>query len=36
MAETYRQRLRVEGITLAAAGFAGSALLLAVKEQARH
>ena len=31
MAETYRQRLRVEGLTLATAGLAGSALLLAVK-----
>ena len=36
MAETYRHRLRVEGITLAAAGFAGSALLLAVKQQSRR
>lgn len=36
MAETYRHRLRVEGLTLAAAGLAGSALLLAVKEQSRR
>ncbi len=36
MAETYRHRLRVEGITLAAAGLAGSALLLAVKDQTRR
>ena len=36
MAETYRRRLRIEGLTLAAAGLAGSALLLATKEQARR
>ena len=36
MAETYRRRLRVEGLTLAAAGLAGSALLLAVKPQSRR
>jgi len=36
MAETYRRRLRVEGLTLAAAGFAGSALLLATQAQARR
>ena len=36
MAETYRHRLRIEGLTLAAAGLAGSALLLATKEQARR
>ena len=36
MADTYRQRLRVEGLTLAAAGLAGSALLLATQEQARR
>jgi len=36
MAETYRHRLRVEGLTLAAAGLAGSALLLAVKPQSRR
>lgn len=36
MAETYRHRLRVEGLTLAATGLAGSALLLAVNEQSRR
>ena len=36
MADTYRHRLRVEGLTLAAAGLAGSALLLATQEQARR
>jgi len=36
MAETYRHRLRVDGLTLAAAGLAGSALLLAAKPQARR
>jgi hypothetical protein len=36
MAETYRHRLRVEGLTLAAAGLAGSAVLLATKSQARR
>ena len=36
MAETYRHRLRVEGLTLATAGLAGSALLLAVKQQSRR
>ena len=36
MAESYRRRLRIEGLTLAAAGLAGSALLLATKEQARR
>jgi hypothetical protein len=36
MPETYRHRLRVEGLTLAATGLAGSALLLATEEQARR
>ena len=36
MADTYRRRLRVEGLTLAAAGVAGSALLLATEDQARR
>jgi hypothetical protein len=36
MADTYRRRLRIEGLTLAAAGLAGSALLLAVKDQSRR
>src|SRR5215210_7214708 len=36
MAETYRDRLRVEGLTLAATGLAGSALLLATQTQARR
>ena len=36
MPETYRHRLRVEGLTLATAGLAGSALLLAVKSQSRR
>jgi len=36
MAETYRHRLRIEGLTLAATGLAGSALLLAVKHQSRR
>jgi hypothetical protein len=36
MADSYRHRLRIEGLTLAAAGFAGSALLLAVKQQSRR
>jgi hypothetical protein len=36
MADTYRHRLRVEGLTLAAAGLAGSAMLLAVKDQSRR
>ena len=36
MAETYRDRLRVEGLTLAAAGLAGSALLLAATDQSRR
>jgi hypothetical protein len=36
MAETYRHRLRVEGVTLAAAGLAGSAALLAATPQARR
>jgi hypothetical protein len=35
-APTYRERLRVEGLTLAAAGVAGSALLLATQEQAKR
>jgi len=35
-AETYRHRLRVEGITLAATGLAGSALLLATAAQSRR
>jgi hypothetical protein len=35
-APTYRERLRVEGLTLAGAGLAGSALLLATQEQARR
>jgi hypothetical protein len=33
---TYRERLRVEGLTLAAGGLAGSALLLATQEQAKR
>ncbi len=33
MAPTYRQRLRVEGLTLAAAGAAGSAGILALKTE---
>ena len=36
MPDTYRHRLRIEGLTLAAAGLAGSALLLAVKDQSRR
>ena len=36
MADTYRHRLRVEGITLAAAGLAGSAALLATQPQSRR
>src|SRR5215210_2524362 len=35
-ATTYRHRLRVEGITLAAAGLAGSAALLAAAPQSRR
>lgn len=36
MASTYRQRLRLEGLTLAAAGAAGSVLLLTTQPQARR
>ena len=36
MAPTYRERLRTEGLTLAAAGAAGSAFLLATTPQARR
>jgi hypothetical protein len=36
MPDNYRRRLRVEGLTLAAAGLAGSAVLLAVEPQARR
>ena len=36
MAATYRRRLCVEGLTLAAAGVVGSALLLATEDQARR
>jgi hypothetical protein len=35
MPDTYRHRLRIEGLTLAAAGLAGSAVLLATKQQSR-
>ena len=36
MADSYRRRLRIEGLTLATAGLAGSAGLLAAKQQARR
>jgi hypothetical protein len=36
MAPTYRERLRAEGLTLAASGAAGSALLLTTTGQARR
>lgn len=36
MAPTYRERLRIEGLTLAACGAIDSALLLAKREQARR
>lgn len=36
MADSYRRRLRIEGLTLATAGLAGSAGLLAAKHQARR